>query len=103
MARPPLPPILLGEARRARISLLICCPICKHRVEIPAMEMPLPHDLDMDQVGHRMRCTSCGRRGGIDVIPDGAGWVRYLRKTGQRDRWPWYAGMVRDEPDEPAE
>lgn len=98
MARPPLPPILLGEARKARFVLSFRCPICKHSAEMPAMEMPLPHDLTLSAVGHRMRCTECSRRGGIDIVPDGAAWVRYLRVTGQRDRWPWYAGLIRDEP-----
>lgn len=97
MGRNEVWPIYLGEVRKARLSLHIRCPRCQHHAEIPAMEMPLPDDLDMNQVGHRLKCTRCRRRGGHSVYPDHQPWVRYLRKSGQPNRLPWFAPMIRDE------
>ncbi len=98
MAPPRRLPVLLGEVRAARLVLHIHCPICKHAAEVPAEVLPLPPNLDMNAVGHRMLCTGCGLRGGHRVFPDGRGWVLYLRATGQRDRVPWWGPMIRDEP-----
>ncbi len=96
MPRPPLPPILLGEVHEAGLALSIRCgpPYCFHMAEIPAGEIALPGQLDMNEVGRRLRCTACGRRGGNSVYPDHRGWVRHLRATGQRERLPWFAVMM---------
>ncbi|SFF17061.1 hypothetical protein SAMN04487844_1116 [Methylobacterium sp. yr596] len=98
MPAPRRPPILLHEVQEAGLTLHVHCPICKHKAEIVANALQLPGSLDMNGIGHRMRCTDCGRRGGMDVFPDSAGWVRYLRATGQRDRVPWYGAMMRENP-----
>lgn len=99
MPRPPLPPILLSEVREAGLVLMVGCghPSCFHKAEIPASQIALPGSLDMNEVGHRLRCTACGRRGGNNVYPDPRGWVRHLRATGQRERLPWFAVMMPDE------
>lgn len=94
MGRDPVPPILLGEVRDAGLTLSATCPRCRHTVELAATALPLPPDLDMDQVGHRLRCSGCGRRGGHTVYPDPAGWVRYVRAQGWRQREPWFAPMI---------
>jgi DNA-directed RNA polymerase subunit RPC12/RpoP len=98
MGREPIPPILLGEVREAHRALSVRCPRCKHEVEVEPMALALPDDLDMDQVGHRLRCTACGRRGGHTVYPEPAGWVRWVRAKGWKHREPWFAPMIRGEP-----
>ncbi len=56
----------------------------------------MPEDAPLSRISKALKCTRCDRKGGIDVIPDGEAWVRYLRKTGQRDRMPWYQAFVQD-------
>jgi len=58
----------------------------------------LPDDADMGRVAHALKCGGCGRAGGNSAHPDPKAWVRYLRRSGQRHREPWYAPMIRDEP-----
>ncbi|GJD63676.1 hypothetical protein MPEAHAMD_3847 [Methylobacterium frigidaeris] len=79
-----LPTILLGEVRKARLDLFGRCPICYPKATIPAMEMPLPYDLDMNAIGHRMRCTDCGRRGGMDVSPIARGGCATCERLAKR-------------------
>lgn len=97
MGRNPVVAIYLGEVRAARLALYVRCPICLHTAEIPAMQMPLPDDFDMNDVGHRLKCSQCRRRGGHSVYPDHQPWVRHLRATGQEHRLPWFSPMIRDE------
>lgn len=96
MPRDPLPPILLGEVREAELAVSIRCSAlnCFHVAEFAAEAIALPAGLDMNEVGRRLRCTQCGRRGGNNVYPDPRGWVRHLRATGQRQRLPWFAAMM---------
>jgi len=75
MARLRLTSILLGEVRAARLDLFADCPVCGHREYVKAEELPLPDEFDMKEIGRRMRCTGCGRRGGIDICPDTRSWV----------------------------
>lgn len=98
MPRKDLPPVLLGELRRAGVPVFVKCP-CFRMVSIDPASIPLPDDADMNRVGHALKCTVCGRSGGISASPEPAPWVRHLRRTGERDRLPWYAAMIRDHDD----
>lgn len=98
MPRKDLPPVLLGELRQAGVPVFVKCP-CFRMVTIEATALPLPDDADMSRLGHALKCTVCGRSGGITATPEPKPWVLYLRRTGQRDRMPWYAPMIRDQED----
>src|SRR4051794_24658067 len=97
MGRPQLPPILLGELRRAGVAVTVIGPICKRAAEMSPHVVRLPDTTDMNTLGHAMRCTGCNRKGGPRATPFPRQWVRYLRATGQRHREPWYAPMMSDE------
>ena len=97
MPRPNLPPILLGELRRARIAITVRCPICNREAEMSPEVVRLPDSTDMNTLGHAMRCTGCNRKGGINCYPVPKAWVRYLRQTRQTDRMPWFGAMMSDE------
>ena len=99
MARPALPPILLGELRQAGIGIGVRCPICNASSDMSAAEIDLPDDADMDRLSRALRCLRCGRKGGISAYPEPARWVRHLRKTGQRDRLPWFTPKIGDDGD----
>ena len=94
MPRPELPPILLGELKRANIPIDVTCPLCRHTATLDPNDLPLPDSFNMSAVGHSMRCTKCTRRGGINVYPVPKAWVRHLRATGQKHRVPWFGTMM---------
>lgn len=99
MGRPDLPPVLLGELRREQIQVMAKCGLCGRIEMLDSAALPLPDDADMSRVGQALKCTGCGRRGGNNAHPDPQSWVRFLRRSGQRHREPWYAPMIRSEPD----
>jgi hypothetical protein len=90
MSRDPLPPVLLGELRALGFPLFLSCPLCNHsgEVRIEAFDV-LPDELAVQDIGHSVRCTRCGRRGGASANPDARLWVAHLRQTGQRNRLPY--------------
>lgn len=96
MGRPELPPIFLGELRRERIQIMARCGICGRMTMLDPAGLNLPDDADMNRVAHALRCMECGRVGGNNAHPEPQPWVRYLRRSGQRHREPWYAPMIRD-------
>lgn len=98
MVRPDPPPILLGELRRERIQIMARCGICSRFAMLDPELLALSDDASMDRVAHALKCGGCGRAGGNSAHPDPKSWVRYLRRSGQRHREPWYAPMIRDEP-----
>lgn len=99
MGRKEPPPITLGELRRERIRVMARCILCGHMTMLDAGDVPLPDDADMGRMSQALHCTGCGKGGGKSAHPDPQPWVRYLRRTGQRERLPYYAPMIRDEPD----
>jgi hypothetical protein len=99
MVRPEPPPILLGELRRELIQIMARCTICSRMTMLDPTGLPLPDEADMTRVAHALKCGDCGRAGGNSAHPDPKAWVRYLRRSGQRHREPWYAPMIRDEPE----
>lgn len=99
MGRPELPPVLLGELRSAGIDIMAKCGLCGRISMIAPGDLVLPDDADMSRVARALKCTECGRAGGNGAHPEPAPWVRYLRRTGQRHREPWYAPMIRDQDD----
>lgn len=88
MARPQLPPIFLAELREQGIPVSVDCPVCHRRATIAATEIPLPDEADMSRLEAALKCGGCGRRGGISACPESIPWVRWLKRTGQRDRLP---------------
>jgi hypothetical protein len=52
-----------------------------------------PDELDVHDLGHAVRCTKCGRRGG----PSAHAWAAHLRRTGQRHRLPYWTPLMREE------
>ena len=100
MSRDPLPPVLLGEVRALGFPLFLSCPVCNHssEVAIEAFE-GFPDDLDVQDIGHSLRCTKCGRRGGASAHPKSRLWVAHLRRTGQRHRLPYWTPPMREEED----
>ena len=95
--RPPKPPITLGELRAGNVPLSASCPICHRGATFEPHAIDVPDTTTVEDMTRRLRCTGCGRKGGMSVCPDGEAWVWYLRRTGQRDRLPWYQCFVRDE------
>lgn len=93
----PKPPILMGEVRAAGAMLGGHCPICPRTFTMDPNALSLPDDADMARVSAALKCTGCGRRGGIDVGPHSEPWIKWLRRTGQRERVPWNGAFVRDE------
>lgn len=99
MGRSDPPLVLLGELRREGIPIMARCAMCGHMTMLDPAGLKLPDDADMNRVAHALRCTGCGRVGGNDAHPEPRPWVRYLRRSGQRVREPWYAPMIRDRDD----
>jgi hypothetical protein len=50
-------------------------------------------------IGHAVRCTGCGRRGGASANPEARLWVAHLRQTGQLHRLPYWTPFMREEED----
>jgi hypothetical protein len=100
MSRDLLPPILLGELRALGFPLFLSCPVCNHSGEV-AIEAfdSFPDELEVHDIGHAVRCTKCGGRGGASANPKGRLWVAHLRQTGQRHRLPYWTAMLREEED----
>src|SRR5215213_8100201 len=100
MSRDPLPPVLLGEVRALGFPLFLSCPVCNHsaRIAIDALA-GLPDDITVHDIGHSVRCTGCGRRGGASANPEARLWVAHLRQTGQRHRLPYWTPFMREADD----
>ena len=95
----PLPPVLLGEIRALGFPLFLSCPGCNHSGEVAIEAFDgLPDELDIHDIGHAVRCTKCGRRGGASAHPASRLWVAYLRQTGQR-RLPYWTPFMRESED----
>lgn len=72
----PLPPVLLGEIRALGFPLFLSCPGCNHSGEVAIEAFDgLPDELDIHDIGHAVRCTKCGRRGGASAHPSSRLWV----------------------------
>jgi hypothetical protein len=101
MSRDPLPPVLLGEVRALGFPVSLSCPACVHNAVVPVSVFDgFPDDLDVAEIGHAARCTSCGRRGGAGAHPHHRLWVAHLRQTGQRHRLPYWSPFMREAEDE---
>jgi hypothetical protein len=100
MSRDPLPPVLLGEVRALGFPLFLSCPVCNHsgKIAIDALA-GLPNDMTVHDIGHSVRCTGCGRRGGASANPEARLWVAHLRLTGQRHRLPYWTPLMREDED----
>ena len=68
MKRDPLPPVLLGELRALGFPLFLSCPACNHSGEVAIEAFDgFPDELEVHDIGHAVRCTKCGRRGGASA------------------------------------
>jgi hypothetical protein len=95
MSRDPLPPVLLGEVRALGFPLFLSCPVCNHSGEVAIEAFDgFPDDLDVQDIGHAVRCTKCGRRGGASAHPKSRLWIAHLRLTGQRHRLPYWTPFM---------
>src|SRR3954466_3172738 len=102
MSRDPLPPVLLGELRALGFPLFLSCPACNHSSEVGIETFDgLPDELAVQDIGHSVRCTRCGRRGGASAHPNSRLWVAHLRQPGPAHRLPYWTPMMR-EADDPA-
>jgi hypothetical protein len=59
----------------------------------------MPDELPLLGLGHAVRCTVCGRRGGASAHPHPRLWVAHLRQTGQRHRLPYWTPFMKEEED----
>jgi hypothetical protein len=100
MSRDPLPPVLLGDVRRLGFPIHLCCPVCNHSAAVPIGTFAaLPEGLTVLDLGHAVRCSRCGRRGGASAHPHHRLWVAYQRQTGQRHRLPYWMPFMREADD----
>ena len=100
MSRDQLPPVLLGEVRALRFPISLSCPVCNHSGEVAVEAFNgLPDELDVHDIGHAVRCTKCGRRGGASAHPRSRLWVAHLRQTGQRRRLPYWTPFMSEAED----
>jgi len=69
--------------------------VCNHSGRVPATALAgSPDGLAVLDIGHAVRCTTCGRRGGASAHPDARLWVVHLRQPGQRHRLPFWTPMM---------
>src|SRR5215207_6486557 len=95
MSRDPLPPVLLGEVWALGFPLFLSCPVCIHSGEVRIEALNgLPDELNVQDIGHSVRCTKCGRRGGASAHPKSRLWIAHLRQTGQRHRLPYWTPFI---------
>jgi|SRR3954452_9459924 hypothetical protein len=88
-------------------SLLSCsassgltCPACNHSGEVAIEAFDgFPDELEVHHIGHAVRCTRCGRRGGASAHPTSRLWIAHLRYTGQRHRLPYWTPIMREAED----
>lgn len=92
-----LPPVRLGELRKANVPLAVSCPLCSHRANVDPIRVRGPDSLDIKELTSRFRCQKCLRHGGMSVTAETKPWVWHLRRTRQFFRIPAMARMIRDE------
>ena len=98
-----LPPVRLGELRKASVPLAVSCPVCSHRANVDPTRVRGPDNLDIKELTSCFRCQKCLRRGGMSVSPESKPWVWHLRRTRQFHRISPMMKMIRDEgEDDPA-
>jgi hypothetical protein len=73
--------------------MFLSCPACNHSGEIAIKAFDGFPD-DVQDIGHAVRCTKCGRRGGASAHPKSRLWIAHLRQTGQRDRLPYWTPLM---------
>ena len=101
MTRDPLPPVLLSEVRSQGFPIILTCPVCVHTgiVQLSAFA-GLPDALTVEDLGHSVRCTGCGRQGGASAHPHHRLWIAHLRQTGQQHRLSYWTSLMPEEDDE---
>ena len=75
-------------------------PVCVHTGIVQLSSFAgLPDALTVEDLGHSVRCTGCGRQGGASAHPHHRLWIAHLRQTGQRHRLPYWTSFMPEEDD----
>ncbi len=58
-------PETIASAARGGRPIVAQCLACGHEATIAATDIALPGETEIANIGRRMRCTGCGRRGAL--------------------------------------
>jgi len=78
----PTGPVTLGDLIREDKLLWVYCRDCHHERDVTPVNVPLPADTPVPEIGKKMKCSNCGSRAvetKLELFPGGV--------LAMRERW----------------